>query len=266
MRASWNGLLCIGTVHLPVKLYSATRSNDMHFHFLHEQDGGRIKNERVCTKCGQRVRTDDLVRGYEVEKDTYVTLTNEDFEKVDVESAHTLSVDAFVDVDEIDPLYFAKPYYIVPEDKTARLYVLLREALKRTHKAAVAKWVLHEREHLAVIRPNSRALMLAVLYFADDLTPAKGLALPKATLAADEEELLITEQLIMSMSDHFVPEQYTDTYREGLQALIEKKRAGLTPKMRPARLRVATDETDLIAALKASIQKAERKRRGALAA
>ena len=263
MRASWNGMLCIGTVHLPVKLYSATRSNELHFHFLHEHDGGRIKNERICTTCGQRVEADELVRGYEIEKGTYVTLTAADFEKVDVDSAHTLHVEAFVDPNEIDPLYFDKPYYVVPAEKTARLYVLLREALTRTQKVAVAKLVFHEREQLAVVKPHGRALMLDVLYFADELTPPKGLGLPKATLAPETEELAMAERLIESMTAHFAPEQYTDTYREGLLALIEQKREGVTSKTKPRRPRQATADEELLTALKASIHHAEGKRKRA---
>ena len=266
MRASWTGMLCVGVVHMPVKLYSATHSTELHFHYLHEQDGGRIKNERVCTKCGQTVEANELVRGYEVEKGTYVKLTEEDFEKVDVDGAHTLSVDAFVDLAEIDPILFDKPYYLAPEEKSAHLYALLREALKRTQKVAVAKLVFHERELLAVIKPNGRALMLAVLYFSDELAPPKGLALPKANTTLDDEEMAMAERLIDSMTDHFAPEQYTDTYREGLRALIERKRDGITIKTKPQRPRAATEDADLLAALKASIQRAEGKRKRALAA
>jgi DNA end-binding protein Ku len=266
MRSSWNGMLCVGSVHMPVKLYSATRSTELRFHYLHEQDGGRIKNERVCTKCGQTVDADELVRGYEVEKGTYVTLTEEDFEKVDVDGAHSLSVDAFVDPAEIDPILFEKPYYLVPEEKGAYLYALLREALKRTGKVAVAKLVFHERESLAVIKPNGRALMLDVLYFPAELAPPKGLVLPKANTALGGEEVAMVERLVDSMTDHFAPEKYSDTYREGLQALIEKKREGAAIKAKPQRQRVATEDADLLAALKASIQKAEGKRKRALAA
>jgi DNA end-binding protein Ku len=259
-------MLCIGAVHMPVKLYSATRSTELRFHYLHEQDGGRIRNERVCTKCGQTVDADELVRGYEVEKGTYVTLTEEDFEKVDVDGAHTLSVDAFVDPAEIDPILFDKPYYLVPEEKSSHFYALLREALKRTRKVAIANLVFHERELLAVIKPNGRALMLDVLYFSEELAPPKGLALPKAGTSLDDEEMTMAERLIDSMTDHFTPEKYTDTYREGLRALIEKKREGATIKAKPQRQRAATEEADLLTALKSSIQRAEGKRKRALAA
>jgi DNA end-binding protein Ku len=212
------------------------------------------------------VEADELVRGYEVEKGTYVTLTEEDFEKVDVDNAHTLSVDAFVDPAEIDPIFFDKPYYIVPEEKSAHFYTLLREALKRTQKAAVAKLVFHERELLAVIKPNGRALMLDVLYFAEEIAPPKGLTLPKANTALDDEEMEMVERLIDSMTDHFAPEQYSNTYREGLRVLIEKKREGATIKTKPRRQRVATEDQELLTALKTSIQKAEGKRKRALAA
>jgi DNA end-binding protein Ku len=155
---------------------------------------------------------------------------------------------------------------VVPEDKTARLYILLREALKRAQKVAVATLVFHERELLAVIKPNGRALMLDVLYFADEIMLPKGLGLPKTMSSWEEEEMALTERLIDSMTDHFAPEKYTDTYREGLRAVIEKKREGATLKTRPRRPRIATEDEELLVALKASIRKAEGKRERALAA
>ena len=251
---------------LPVKLYSATRSTELHFHYLHGTmaDGSRMSASAANVDRQWKQRA--LVRGYEVEKGTYVTLTEEDFEKVDVDGAHTLSVDAFVDVAEVDPILFDKPYYLAPEEKSAHLYTLFREALKRTQKVAVAKLVFREREQLSGDQTEWPRLDVGVLYFAEELAPPERASLTQGHDRPRYEELAMVERLIDSMTEHFAPEKYTDTYREGLQALIERKREGATIKTKPQRPRVATEEAELLAALKASIQKAEGKRKRALAA
>jgi DNA end-binding protein Ku len=258
--------MSFGLVHIPVKLYSATRSQELHLHYLHERDGGRIKNERICTKCGQEVEANELVRGYEVEHGRYVTLTEEDFKKVDSESTHTLVLETFVDQTEIDPIFFDKPYYLAPEEKSLHLYAVLHEALKRTQKVGIAKLAFHEREHLVAIKPSGRALMLDILYFADEIAPPKGLLLPKNNEQPDDEEVEMAEQLIGQMTDHFAPTQYRDTYREGLFALIEKKRDGEKIRLKPQTRREATEQRELLATLKASIQKVEGNRKPVLAA
>lgn len=266
MRSIWNGAISFGLVHIPVKLYSATRSQELHFHYLHERDGGRIKNEKICTKCGQEVETNELVRGYEVERGRYITLTDEDFKKVDSESTHTLVLETFVDPTEIDPVFFDKPYYLAPEEKSLHLYTVLHEALKRTQKVGIAKLAFHDREHLVAIKPSGRALMLDVLYFADEIAPPKGLLLPKNNEQPDDEEVEMAERLIGQMTDRFTATEYRDTYREGLLALIEKKRDGVIIRLKPQPQREVTEQRELLATLKASIQKAEGKRKRNLAA
>ena len=266
MRSIWNGTISFGLVHIPVKLYSATRSQELHFHYLHERDGGRIKNERICTKCGQEVEANELVRGYEVEQGRYITLTEADFKKVDSNSTHTLVLETFVDPVEIDPVLFAKPSYLAPEEKSLPLYAVLHEALKRTQKVGIAKLTFHEREHLVAIKPSGRALMLDILYFADEIAPPKGLLLPKSNEQPDDEEVEMAERLIEQMTDRFAPTQYRDMYRDGLLALIEKKRDGEKIRLKPLPQRQATEQRELLATLKASIQKAEEKQKRVLAA
>jgi DNA end-binding protein Ku len=266
MKSIWNGTIRFGLVHIPVKVVSATRSQELHFHYLHERDCGRVKSQRICTKCGQVLDADDLVRGYEYEKGKYVPLAEEDFARVEVESSDTVPILTFVDPEDIDPLFFNKPYYLVPDKNGESLYTLLREALKQTHKVAIAKLAFHEREHVVVITPNGRALMLDVLYFADEISPPKGMALPKQHGQIEDEELALAKQLIGSMSGQFQPEQYKDSYREGLLALIDKKVEGEEIKTTPKRRAAPSNVVDLMAALKASIQKAEGKRKGAVAA
>jgi DNA end-binding protein Ku len=266
MKSIWNGTIRFGLVHIPVKLFSATRSQEVHFHYLHETDLGRVKNERVCTKCKQVVDANELVREYEYEKGKYLPLAEEDFDNVDVELRDSVPILAFVDPHEIAPIFFDKPYYLVPDKTGDTEYAVLREALKRTHKVGIAKLAFHEREHLVTIIPNGRALMLDILYFADEISPPKGLALPKQNVQVEDDEVALAEQLIQSMTGHFQPEQYKDTYREGLLGLIDKKIEGQKVKARRKRREVSSNVVDLMAALKASIQKVEGKRKRALAA
>lgn len=261
MRSIWNGMLSFGLVQIPIKLYSATRNNDLHYHYLHKPDGGRIKNERVCAKCGQNVEAAALVRGYEFEKDVSVILTNEDLAKVDVNSTHTLMIEEFVDPAEIDPVFFDKPYYLAPDATGDHPYALLREALQRTGKVAVTRLALHEREHLGIIKPEGRTLLLHILYFADEVVSTKGLPVPKQRETFDDDEIARAEQLIEHMTDHFTPEKYQDTYREGLLALIEKRRDGTRLRLKPQPQPKPTQSEDLAETLKASLDKAPGKRR-----
>jgi len=255
MRSIWNGMLSFGLVQIPVKLYSATRSNDLHFHYLHKPDGGRIKNERVCMKCGQSVEATTLVRGYEFEKDVYVTLTNEDLAKVDVDSTHTLTIEEFVDPAEIDPVFFDKSYYLAPDATGGHPYALLREALQRTGKVAVTRLALHEREHLGILKPEGRTLLFHILYFADEVVSTKGLPVPKQRATFDDDEIAMAEQLIERMTELFTPEKYQNTYREGLLALIEKRRNGTRLRLKPQPQPKPTDNEDLAETLKASLNK-----------
>jgi DNA end-binding protein Ku len=254
-------MLSFGLVQIPVKLYSAIRSNDLHFHYLHKPDGGRIKNERVCIKCGQNVEATTLERGYEIEKDVSIVLTQEDLAKVNVESTHTLMLEEFVEPAEIDPVFFDKPYYLAPDATGDRPYALLREVLQRTGKVAVTRLALCEREHLGIIRPEGRVLLLHILYFADEVLSTKGLSVPKQRETFDDDEIAMAEQLIERMTEHFTPEKYQDTYRESLLALIEKKRDGTKLKLRLQPPPKPTENTDLAETLKASLDKAPGKRR-----
>ncbi len=261
MRSIWNGMLSFGLVQIPVKLYSATRNNDLHFHYLHKPDGGRIKNERVCTKCDQNVDAATLVRGYEIDKDVSVILTNDDLAKVNVESTHTLMIEEFVDPAEIDPVFFDKPYYVAPDATGDHSYALLRDTLQRTGKVAVTRLALYEREHLGIIKPEGRTLLLHILYFADEVVSTKGLPVPKQHETFADDEIAMAEQLIERMTEHFTPEKYQDTYRENLLELMEKKRDGTRVKLKLQPQPKPTENENLAETLKASLEKAPGKRR-----
>jgi DNA end-binding protein Ku len=254
-------MLHFGLVQIPVKLYPAIRSNDLRFHYLHKTDGGRIKHERVCTKCEQRVDAAALVRGYEFEKDVYVTLTDEDLAKVQLDSTHFLTIEGCVDPADIDSVFFDKPYYLAPDATGTHSYALLREALKRAGKVGVTQIVLHEREHLGIIKPEGRVLLLNLLYFADEIVSSRGLPVPRQNEALDDDEITMAEQLVEHMAESFMPEKYQDDYRQGLLTLIEKKRDGTLLRTKPQLQPKPTGDEDLVETLKASIDRVAGKRK-----
>jgi DNA end-binding protein Ku len=261
MRSIWNGMLHFGLVQIPVKLYPAVRSNDMRFHYLHKTDGGRIKHERVCTKCEQRVEVSNLVRGHEFEKDEYVTLTDEDFAKVQVDSTHFLTVEGCVDPLEINSVFFDKPYYLAPDAAGAHSYALLREALKRAGRVAVTQIVLHDREHVGIIKSEGRVLFLNLLYFADEIVSSRGLPIPRQNETLDDDEIAMAEQLVDRMTESFTPEKYQDDYRQGLLTLMDKKRDGTRVRTKPQLKPKPTGDEYLVETLKASIDRIAGKRK-----
>jgi len=266
MKSIWNGTVSFGLINIPVKVYSATRHNELNFHYLHEEDLGRISTERVCKKCGQSLDYNELVRGYEHQKGKYIPVTEEDFEKVSVESTKTITITDFVDPQEIDPVFFEKPYYLAPDENGEELYVLLREALARTHKVGVAKFSWYEREHLAMVKATDRALILDVMYFADEISQPQELTLPaRDGVEISENELDLAERLVETMTSHFTPERYKNTYSQSLRELIDRKRAGLEIETKPAP-RAPTRAAELVAKLKDSVEQAEKRRKENLAA
>jgi DNA end-binding protein Ku len=259
MKSIWNGIISFGLVHIPVRVYSATKAREVHLPYLHTEDLGRITMERICKRCGQPLRHDELVRGYEYEKGKYVPLTEEDFEQLAREALKSITITEFVDPRDIDLRLFEKPYYLAPDENGEELYVLLREALKRTRKAGIGKLVWYGREHLVAITATEHLLMLHILYFADEIAPPQELTFLDKSIAVGEEEMALAERLVESMGDRFTPERYKDTFQENLRELIEKKRAEVALASRPAR-RSPTQVADLLAKLRESVERAERER------
>jgi DNA end-binding protein Ku len=265
MKSIWNGTIVFGLIHIPIKVYSATKGNEINFHFLHEEDLGRISTERVCKKCGQSLDYSELVRGYEHQKGKYVPLTEEDFEKINVESTKAITIMDFVDPQEIDPMFFEKPYYLAPDENGEELYVLLREALAGTHKVGVARFSWYEREHLAIVKANENVLLLNVMHFAEEISQPEGLTLPDVKVQVSDNELELAERLIRTMTIHFAPERYKSTYLQSLRELIDKKRTGREIEAKPTP-RAPTQMADLVSKLKDSVERAEQRRRENLAA
>ncbi len=224
-HAIWSGAINFGLVTIPVKLQTAIRTNDLRFNFLHKTDEGRINNVRRCSIDNEEVGYGDLVRGYEYEKGRYVIVSDEDFARVNPEATQSVDIVQFVDLAEIDPMFFDKPYYLEPEKRGRHAYALLREALKETGKVGIAKVVIRSREHLAALKPNGDALVLELMHFADEIVEQSTLELPAVEKPA-ENEMKVARMLIDTMTEAFEAEKFRDTYREQMLAMLEDRAAG----------------------------------------
>ena len=252
MRPIWKGAISFGLVTIPVKLYAATEEKDIRFHLLHKEDGGRIEMKRVCTIDGKEVAWDDLVRGYEISKGEYVILDPEEIEEAKPESATTIDIGDFVKLDEIDPIYFEKTYYLEPTDVGAKPYALLRRALQESERVAVARVVIRTKERLATMRTYDDTLVLETMFWPDEIRSTGALDLPEGKEASvRSKELEMAESLVESLSDRFKPEDYRDEYRIALQELIEQKMKG--EKRAAKRRKPEPKVIDLMHALRASI-------------
>jgi len=224
-HAIWSGAINFGLVTIPVKLQTAIRTNDLRFNFLHKTDEGRINNVRRCSLDGAEVSYDEIVRGYEYEKGQYVIIDDEDFKRVNPEATQSVDIVQFVELGEIDPMYFDKPYYLEPEKRGRHAYALLREALRTSGKVGIAKVVIRSREHIAALKPSGDALVLELMHFADEIVDVAQLELPASEKPA-ENEMKVAQMLIDTMTQAFDPTQFQDTYREELLAMIEARAAG----------------------------------------
>ena len=257
-RAYWKGQIRLALVSIPVEIFTATRSGaTIAFNQIHEPTGKRIKYEKVVPGVGP-VEPEDIVKGYQYEKGSYVLLKEEEIEAVKLESKKTLELTQFVDHDEIDVLYFEKPYYVVPADDLAEeAYIVLREALRRTKKVAIGQLAMRGREYMVSLKPCGRGIVLETMRYADEVHKAKNYFREIPDAEPDEELLELAEALIERKTSKFDPAKFHDRYVEALEDLIERKRKGRTihaeeEEARPAR---GMNVVDLMAALKKSIEK-----------
>jgi DNA end-binding protein Ku len=258
-HAIWSGAINFGLVTIPVKLYTAVRSSDLRFNFLHKKDDGRIYNERHCTVCGEKVEYADLVRGYEYEKGHYVTLSDEDFKSVSPEATQSVDIVEFVELDQINPMYFDTPYYLEPEKKGRHAYALLRESLKEANKVGIARVVIRSREHLAALKPNGEALVLELMHFTDELVEQSSFDFPELKEKVAPAELKVAKLLIDSMSsDAFEPEKFHDQYRESVLAMIDARVAGEEVTTTEAKRPAATNVVNLMDVLQRSLEQSKK--------
>jgi DNA end-binding protein Ku len=254
-HAIWSGAINFGLVTIPVKLFTAVRTNDLRFNFLHKKDDGRIFNERHCTVCGELVEYADLVRGYEYEKGHYVTLTDGDLKAVNPEATQSVDIVEFVDLAQINPMYFDTPYYLEPEKKGRHAYALLRESLREANKVGIARVVIRSREHLAALKPNGEALVLELMHYADELVEQSDFDFPELKEKVAPAELKIAKLLIDSMSsESFEPERFHDEYRESVMAMIDARVAGETVTAHEAKRPAATNVVNLMDVLQKSLE------------
>jgi DNA end-binding protein Ku len=258
-HAIWSGAINFGLVTIPVKLQTAIRTNDLRFNFLHKKDEGRINNVRRCSLDGDDVSYDEIVRGYEYEKGHYVILSDDDLKSVNPEATQSVDIVQFVELSEINPMYFDKPYYLEPDKRGRHAYALLREALKTSGKVGIAKVVIRSREHLAALKPNGDALVLELMHFADEIVDQSSLEFPAAE-KPHENEMKIAKMLIDTMTEPFDAEQFKDTYREQVLAMIEARAAGKETEAAPAKAPRRDNVVNLMDVLQKSLEASKKGR------
>jgi DNA end-binding protein Ku len=261
-RPLWNGSISFGLVNVPIKLFRATSSKDVRFHQLHEKDGVRIQQKRVCPADGEEVPYDEIVKGYELSPEQYVVINPDELSALDPKATHTIDIHDFVDLSEIDPLFYDNAYYVVPDARAEKPYSLLVAAMEDTNKVAIAKFVMRTKEYLCAIRAKEGALVLETMLFADEVVAADDLGIGDFEVDdPTDRELKMATQLIESLSSPFEPEKYHDEYREKVLEMIDAKAQGNEIVTQPD-----ADEpapvVDLMAALEASLKAAKQAKAG----
>src|SRR5438094_9823533 len=219
-RPIWSGSISFGLVSVPVKLFSATSPKEVRFHMLHDKDGARIQQKRVCSADGQEVPWEHIVKGFEISKGRYVTVAREELEAFNPRATKAIEIEDFVDLEQIDPIYYESTYYLVPDRGASKPYALLVEAMKKTGKVGVAKFVLRTKQYLCAVRPLGKALALSTMLYADEVVALDELEGVPDTRPA-ERELKMAGQLVESLAGKFDIHKYKDEYREQVLALLE---------------------------------------------
>lgn len=259
----WTGSVTFGLVSIPIQLHRAVKPKDVRFHLLREEDQARVRQKYVCPPDEEEVAREDLVRGFEVAPDHYVTIDETELDVLAPLARRSIEITEFVDLAEIDPIYFERSYYLAPEEGADAEYRLLYDALKRTGKAGLGSFVLRTKEHLALIRPIGEALGLETLYFADEIVVAAELPGVPVKAPVGDRELRVAQSIIETMTGRFEPDEYRDEYREALLELINRKAQG----QEIAREAVEPPEpgkvVNLMEALNASLSEARRRKKSA---
>lgn len=256
-RAIWKGVITFGMVSIPVQLYPATQDKDVSFHLLHKPDHSRIKFKRWCAAEDREVEQDELVKAFEVSKDQYVEITDEDLEKLPLPARHTIELSAFVSAEEIDPIYYEKSYYLEPEETGVKPYALLMKVLEKKGVTGVASIALRNKESLCALRPMDGTILLETLHYPDEIRE-RDASLPDVTV--NERELAIASTLVDALAEPFDPSKYHDHYREALLELIKAKTEGR--EVVAAESATPGQVTDIMEALRASLEQARKRKAG----
>ncbi|HEU4709537.1 MAG TPA: Ku protein [Methylophilaceae bacterium] len=261
-RAIWKGAISFGLVHIPVELYSAESSSGLDLDLLDRRDFAPVGYKRYNKETGKDIDWNDIVKGYEYEKGQYVVLSDEDLKRANVEATQTIDILSFVEAEEVPPLYFEQPYYLAPTKGGDKVYVLLRETLRKANKIGIAQIVIRTKQHLAALLPMENGIVLNMLRYGDEIRPLKDINLPDANskkAAVSDKEIKMAMSLLEDMTEPFDPMAYHDTYREDVMAMVEKKiRANQTktvtqPEKGEEREPVASNVVDLMELLRKSI-------------
>jgi DNA end-binding protein Ku len=257
-RSIWKGAISFGLVTIPVKLYSATEEKDVSFRQVHAEDGGRIKYKRVCEKDGEEIPFADIAKGYELADGRMVILDKEDFDQLPLATTKSFEVVQFVGEDEVDPTYFNKTYFLQADGPGIKPYVLLRDALSKSEQCAVVKVALRSREALALIRPKDGVLVMHTMLWPDELRDGS-FAAPPDSVTVSDAEVTMAQSFIDALSGDFAPEDFTDSYREAVEALVQSKAEGV-PLEEETEAPKEAEVVDLVAALRASVEAAKKRR------
>ncbi|MDX6414129.1 MAG: end-binding protein Ku [Gaiellaceae bacterium] len=253
-RAIWSGSISFGLVSVPVRMYTATESKELKFHFLDRRDMSPIGYDKISKETGKHVDPEHIIRGFEVDKGRFVELTDEDVDRLDIELTHAIDICDFVSIDEIDPLYFRKAYYLLPQDGAEKPYRLLVKALDETGRVAIAKVVIRNKQHLACVRPAGKTLVLETMYYADEVREPEAAPAPQVRAA----EVEMAKTLIENLAAAWDPVKYHDRYRNELLDLLEKKAEG-EPLPEPQEAE-GGEVVDLMEALRQSVAATKKKR------
>jgi DNA end-binding protein Ku len=257
-RPIWSGNISFGLVTVPVRMFSATESKELRFHFVDRRDLMPIGYDKVRRDTGESVDPDDIVRAFEIEKGRYVPIEADDFDRLDLELTHSIDICDFVALDEIDPLYFRQAYYLVPQSEGAKPYRLLARALEETGRVGIAKVVIRNKQHLACLRPADGALVLETMYYADEVRAPSDLAPEElAGVELRKPEIEMAKALVENLSAEFDPAKYDDRYRKELLDLIRAKAKG---RPLPEPQEQEAEVVDLMQALRESVEQTKRRR------
>ncbi|HEY8202039.1 MAG TPA: Ku protein [Actinomycetota bacterium] len=260
MRPMWAGAITFGLITIPVRLYRAVEEKSMRFHHLHGDDKGRIRYQRVCSVCSREVAYGEIVKGYEYQKDHHVVFSEKELQRVPSEGVRAIDVVSFASLDEIDPIYFQRSYYVVPEPTGLKAYRLLTQTLAQSGRVGVAKVVLHEKEHLALLRTRGGTFVLETMYWPDEIRTPEFDVLSRP-VELRKQELAMAASLMEMLTERFDPTQFVDAYRERLQELAWAKIQG--EEVVVAATPPPPQITDLLDALKASVEAEKKKRKKA---
>lgn len=256
MRPMWSGMISFGLVNIPVKLYTAVKSSAFEMNYLRRDDLCPIQYKRVCRRTGEEVPYENIVRGYEYRKDDYVVLDDRDFEKADLKKTYTIDIEVFIDERDVGPEYFEKPYFLEPDKRAHKTYALFRQAMVRAGKVGIGKFVLKDREHLVMLRPDNKVITLILMRFSELLKNYQELDLP-GEMTIPKNQLALALELIGKLQGRFKPRDYRDTYSEQLKKVIEAKKRGKTFHIEKPKPEI-TEVRDIMVKLRQSLSAAKK--------